>query len=178
MNDNWKILSSRSIFSAKPWVSLSADTVRLSNGCIIEDYYHIDLPDFVVIFAETEEQDVLTIRQYKHGARRVSLTLPGGMIEEDEDPKTAAKRELLEETGYEARCWTSLGCYTVNGNQGCGTGHFFKASGAHRTRNPNSDDLEEMQLLLLHHDQLKTALKDGRIVLLNHIAAVLLALNN
>ncbi len=174
----WKVHASNELFTARPWLKLSVETVELADGRIIDDFYQLELPDFTVIFAETPERRILVIRQYKHGPRKTSLTLPGGQVEPGEDPLEAARRELLEETGYKAARWTSLGSYMVNGNLGCGRGHFFKASGAHRFEKPDSGDLENMEILLMDQTKLEEAVQNGDVILLNHAAAIAMALKD
>ncbi|NQU58421.1 MAG: NUDIX hydrolase [Rhodospirillales bacterium] len=172
----WQVLKTSEIIKADPWLTLSVQQVQVPDGRIIDDFYQLALPDFVIAFAQTILQKVVMIRQYKHGAGQTSLTLPGGLIEKGEVALDAAKRELLEETGYRAPSWKSLGSYTVNGNLGCGTGHFFMATGAENIQPPNSGDLETMEILMLSEQQVAKALRDGEIMLLNHAAVVALVL--
>ena len=153
----WRVLDTKEVFAARPWLKLSVEKVEVADGRVVDDFYQLELPDFTVVFAETPEGRVLVIRQYKHGPRRISLTLPGGQLEPEENPLDAARRELLEETGYKAARWTSLGSYMVNGNLGCGRGYFFKASGADRFREPDSGDLENMEILLMDRPELAAA---------------------
>ncbi len=176
LHSPWKILKTSEIFTADPWLSLSVQQVRVPDGRIIDDFYQLALPDFIVVFAETLTGDVIMIRQYKHGARRTSLTLPGGLVEKGEKPLDAAKRELLEETGYRAENWQSLGAYVVNGNLGCGQGHFFMAAGAKQVQEPKSGDLETMEVELLTRKRIAEALRNGEVMLLNHAAVIALAM--
>ena len=125
--------------------ALSTQSVRLPDGKIIDDYHRIRLPDFTAICARTHDNRILVLRQYKHGVGREILTLPGGAID-GETPFESAQRELLEETGYEAPIWTSLGRFVVNGNQRIAEAHLFMATAAQPVRDPDSGDLEEMKL--------------------------------
>ena len=175
-HQTWRVLDTKDVFVARPWLKLSVEKVEVTDGRVVDDYYQLELPDFTVVFAETPDQHVLVIRQYKHGPRQTSLTLPGGQVEPGEDPLEAARRELLEETGYKAALWTPLGSFTVNGNLGCGRGHFFKASGAHRFREPVSGDLENMVILLMDRMNLAAAVENGEVILLNHAAVIAMAL--
>lgn len=174
----WRVLGTKDIFTARPWLKLFVETVEVPDGRIIDDYYQLEMPDFTTIFAETPDKRVLIIRQYKHGLRRTSLTLPGGQLEPHETPLEAARRELLEETGYKAAHWTPLGSFMVNGNLGCGRGHFFRATDARRYLEPDSGDLENMEILLMDSTSVAAALKNGEVVLLNHAATIAMALNS
>ena len=64
------------------------------------EFVIIDAPDWAVVAAVTPEGELVLVHQYRFGAERVSLELPGGVIEPGEDPAKAAVRELAEETGY------------------------------------------------------------------------------
>ena len=172
---HWQILDQRMVFRAPPWIDLSVEKVRIPDGRIIDDFYQLRLPDFVLVFAETVDRDIITIRQYKHGAGQTSITLPGGLVESGEDPAAAAARELLEETGYRIGAPRHLGSFVVNGNLGCGTGHFFAATGAEKVQEPESGDLEKMEICLIDKLDLTAAVSDGRVVLLNHAALIALA---
>jgi ADP-ribose pyrophosphatase len=100
----------------------------------------------------------------------------GGYIEPGEDPLAAAQRELLEETGYQASDWISLGEYQVGGNRGIARAHLFLALGAQEKVEPNSDDLEEQQLLSLDRPRVEEALAVGEFKCLPWATAVALAL--
>ena len=90
----------------------------------------------------------MILRCYRHAIGEVTLTMPGGMIEESESPLAGIQRELLEETGYKAKEWKSLGVFLGNSTRGCGTYHLFFATGAYSVQEPDSGDLEELELLL------------------------------
>jgi ADP-ribose pyrophosphatase len=118
---------------------------------------------------------VIVERQYKHGPAHMVLTLPAGAVDPGEAPLAAAKRELLEETGYAAAEWHPLGSYTANGNYGCGCAHIYLARGCVKTAEPTSDDLEHTTLLTLTNDELMRLTLSGRIDLIGNVAAVMLA---
>jgi ADP-ribose pyrophosphatase len=83
--------------------------VQFSPDSGAEPYYAIAQPDFVVAVAVTPQRRVLLVRQYRPAIRRLSLELPAGMVDENEDPAAAAARELLEETGYPAKSVLEIG---------------------------------------------------------------------
>ena len=76
----------------------------------------------------------------------------------NEDPLTAAQREVLEETGYRAENWYPLGEWVVDGNRGCGTAYAFLATAPQPVALPNADDLEEQEIVLLARSELEEAL--------------------
>lgn len=77
------------------------------------DYIILDAPDWVIVIPEKDEK-FLMVKQWRHGEKKLSIEFPGGVIDEGEDPETAAKRELEEETGYKAGKLTKLGSYNPN----------------------------------------------------------------
>lgn len=174
-NGDWKTLSRKKLLTADPWLRVYREKVQLPGGRIIHDYHQLEIPDCVVVAAMTAQGKMLTLQQYKHGARQQCLTLPGGVVDEGERPIKAAKRELLEETGYLAAHWQHLGTFINNGNLGAGRGHYYLAREAVRLRDPNSGDLEEMTLVLRDPPELDIALQNGNITLLHHACAISLA---
>lgn len=166
----WRVLETRQLLDRSPWLSVFAETVETPEGRVVDSYYRVEQSDYAVIHAQTPDGLTLILRQYKHGARRVSPTFPAGGINKGEDPLEAARRELREETGYEAAEWRSLGSYVVQGNQhGC-TCHMFQALGAVKVAEPDSGDLEEMRLELFTRDDLKAAFEAGEFILLPMVA--------
>lgn len=172
----WKLLSSQERFSAPPWVKIHVDKVKLPSGRIVDDYYRIQLPEYVMIYAQRDEDNkILLERQYKHALGFVSLILPTGCLEEWETPIEAGKRELLEETGYSAREWRFVGSFLVDGNKGCGRAHFFIARGLEKVADQVKDDMEESEIVFIEPDVLIKAVLRGEIPLLATAALIAIA---
>ncbi len=115
---------------------------------------------------------------------RQTVLLPDGRIIDDyhrvqlaDYAVIAARRELLEETGYVAEEWRSISRYVCNSNYGCGTAHLFAARNARQVAEPHSGDLEEMEILLLSAAETLQALRDGRMAALGAVTALALAFN-
>lgn len=100
------------------------------------------------------------------------------MIEPGEDPLDAAKRELLEETGFQSTEWIDLGSYRVDPNRGVGIRYLFLARDAVPVAEPSSDDIEDQELLHLSREELEDALRTGEFKVLSWVAAVSLALQH
>lgn len=99
MVKKWKLLQSKPVFTSK-WLSVLQNAYKLPDGSIVDDYYHLDRPDYVSIIAKNQNDEILIEQQYRRGVDEVLYELPAGWIEQGEEPAEAAKRELLEETGY------------------------------------------------------------------------------
>ncbi len=174
--DSWKTLSRKTILDKGKYLRVEDHTIELPDGRIIEDWPWIVTPDFANILAVTTEGKYLIFRQTKYSVDGPSLAPVGGYLEAGEDPLAAAKRELLEETGYSAENWVSLGSFPIDGNRGAGAAHYFLAIDARKVAGIDADDLEEQELLLLGRDEVIKALKAGEFKLLPWMGIVALAL--
>lgn len=158
------------------FLAVESHTVAFPDGRVVEEWGWVITPDFVNVVAVSEEGRFLCFRQPKYAVAGLSLAVTGGYIEPGEDPLTAAQRELLEETGYVAPRWRSLGSYAVDGNRGAGTAHFFLATGARWQQPIDADDLEAQEFLLLARTEVEAALLAGEFKVLPWAANVALAL--
>jgi ADP-ribose pyrophosphatase len=172
----WKLLSRRTILNYNKYLIIESHAVQLPDGQVISDWPWLITPDFVNIAAITQEDYFLCFRQTKYSVSGTSLAPVGGYLEPGEEPLAAARRELLEETGYEALDWALLGQFSVDGNRGAGIAHLFLARNARRVAEARNDDLEDQQLLFLHRAEVETALAAGEFKVLPWAAMMALAL--
>lgn len=159
-----------------PWLSVEEHAVELPDGRVVEDWPWLVGREFVNVVAVTDDGAFLVLRQVKYAVEGTSLAPVGGYLDEGEEPLAAARRELLEETGYEAAEWAPLGSYVVDGNRGAGVGHLLLASRARKVAEPDADDLEEQELLSLSRAEVEAALLAGEFKVLSWATVVALAL--
>ena len=171
----WQTLIREQLVDVHPWLRLWREVVKLPDGRVVDDYYTLDMPDFVVVTAFTRGDQIVAERHYKHGVRRVVLALPAGHLEANEEPISAAQRELLEETGYGGGMWHALGTFAVSGTRGCGQAHFFLAREVEWVAEPTSDDLEQTEVLLVTPDQFLRAIYEEEVGDLPMVSAFMLA---
>jgi len=151
------------------------DSVELPDARVVDDYHVIEMPDFAVVVALTRDGMVVSERHYRHGIRRAVLELPSGRIEPEEDPVEAAKRELIEETGYGGGRWSSLGVFALSASRIRADAHVFLAEEVEIVAAPASGDLEQTELLLLTPGQFREAILAGEVADVCAACAFLLA---
>jgi 8-oxo-dGTP pyrophosphatase MutT (NUDIX family) len=102
----------------------------------------LECPDWVNVVALTGEGRVVVIRQYRAGTQAITLEVPGGTVDEDETPLDAARRELSEETGYQADTWELIGRVEPNPAFQTNSTYTYLARNARRTGPQRLDDTE------------------------------------
>lgn len=126
-------------------------------------FYRIVSPDWINVIPLTDEGNVLFVRQYRFGSESFTLEIPGGMCDPGEEPLESARRELLEETGYAAARWTSLGAVHPNPALQPNRCHSFLARGLTSVAPPSPDEHESFEALQLSLDEVRSAISSGRI---------------
>jgi ADP-ribose pyrophosphatase len=165
MTRNWMTLSSQELLAVGNRIRVSRERVRLPDGREVDDFLQFTTPAYATILAALPGGLLICERQYKHGPRRETLTLPAGALEKGEAPLSGAQRELLEETGYVSDDWIGLGARVTHANAGGGVSHGFLARNCRMVAEPNSGDLEEMSIELMTPAQLLAAYVTGEMAL-------------
>ncbi len=176
--DAWTVEAEEVVFAAEPFLDVRRQRVRTSSGRVVDDYYQITVPDFAIGCAVTSDRQIITLWQYKHGARASGLTFPAGMIEAGEPPEEAMRRELLEETGYLAGETKFLGRYVCNSNQGAGWAYLFLLEDCTAVAEAAPGDLETMTLRLMEVADVDAAVHMGDVKGLAHLAVWMTARHN
>ena len=174
----WKTKSRKTILEQRPWLVVEHHTVELPDGRLILEWPWIITPDYVNVVAVTEDGYFVCFRQVKYGLDGETLGIVGGFVEAGEDPFVAARRELLEETGYESADWVPLGSFCVDPNRGIATGHLYLARNARYIKPRNADDLEEQEIVFLTRTEIESALANGEVKVLAWAASIAFALRN
>ena len=94
-------ISTRRIYKGRI-ISLREDVVRLSNG-VMSKREIVEHPGAVAVIAITSDRKLVLERQFRMSAKKVLIEIPAGLAHKGENLAKAARRELIEETGYEAR---------------------------------------------------------------------------
>jgi ADP-ribose pyrophosphatase len=173
----WETVSRRTILDHGKFLKVESHAVKLPDGQVIPDWAWLIIPDAAIVLAVTEDHQFLCFRQTKYAIEGTCLAPVGGMLEPDETPIAAAKRELLEETGYISSGWVSLGSHILDPNRGIASMHLFLALNARRVAEPESDDLEDQEFLLLSQAEIEAAFHAGEFKILAWSAVVAIGLN-
>lgn len=148
--------------SLKPWKVLESayfqprirvDKCELPNGKLL-DATVMEFRNWANVLAITKEQKAVLVRQYRHGIKNVSLELPGGIMEDGEEPLEGIKRELLEETGYASSNVIEVGWIYPNPAIQTNKLHCFLAFDAEQVDQQNLDDGEDIEVQLVPLDEL------------------------
>ncbi len=173
----WEIIRSETAFEHK-WYTLRKDEVRLPDGTIVDDYFVSVRAEVAVVFPVTEQNQIIFVRQYKHGAREILLELPGGVFNsEKETPEAAALRELQEETGYTATQITKLATIFDNPTKDTNRIHLFLAENVEKISEQHLDLTENIVLENINIEEVADKIFKGEICVAGSVAITFLALH-
>jgi 8-oxo-dGTP pyrophosphatase MutT (NUDIX family) len=160
------------------WCRVRQDKVQLPNGTVIDNYFVNVRPDIALIFPITIEQEIVFVRQYRHGVQKILLELPAGTFNPElEDGLSAAKRELLEETGYTASKFTQIASLYDNPVKDTNQIHLFLAQNASIVGKQILDITEEIEVVLVPIAEVKSKITQGEICVCGSITAIFLGLD-
>ncbi len=166
----WQTLESQYVIDT-PFLRIRRDAVRLPNGTVVPEYFVRESAGFVIVFALTHDERLLLVRQYRYGNDSIGLELPAGMLEPGEEPESCARRELVEETGYEARELRLLATYAAEAVRSDARAYIFTARGARKVAEPRLDATEHLEVELVTVEAFESMLLDGRVDALSTVAA-------
>ncbi len=127
----WKTNSSKIVFQ-NSWISLREDEVTTPSGKPGK-YTYLEAKPFVIVVA-IDNNELVMIKQYRYPVKKTLLEFPAGGFDHNEQPLDAAKRELKEETGYEATNWKYIGEFYELTSVSKQEGHLFLATWLKDTR--------------------------------------------
>lgn len=162
------------------------ETKRVFDGFLKIDKLEIELPngekiqrelvykkDATAIIAIDENDNVLLTKQPRVGNGKLeSVEIPAGLIEVNEEPLVAAKRELLEETGYASENWTELTHFYPDPACCCSRTFLFLAQGAKKVSELNLDPDEFLEAFSMKRQELEKMLQEGKIYDVNTLLAL------
>jgi len=144
----WRIESSEVIADCRIFKVRKDVTVSPRTGASHEIFV-LEQPNWVNIIPLTPDEQVVMVEQWRHGTRSVHLETPGGLMEEGESPEQCARRELLEETGYEAREIVTLGTVHPNPAIQNNLQHYMLAKDCRKIAELKLDHAEDINVRLV-----------------------------
>jgi ADP-ribose pyrophosphatase len=169
---SWTVLSSRDLLDASPFLKVRVETIRLPDGAPYTRLLSVGYAVFRLHPRGNSRWTRDSLQAVSSWVAANGARLSGRTSRTRRSSLEAAKRELLEETGFVSDSWVELGGYTVNANQGGAVSYMFHATSCRRIAGPCSDDLEDTVVLFLSRDELLVAITRGEIHLLTQIALV------
>ncbi|WP_158828177.1 NUDIX hydrolase [Mucilaginibacter lacusdianchii] len=172
----WTILKEEDV-SPSPWFPILKHTVQLANGKVVDDYYFSPLGDVVQVLALTPQNEVVLVKQYKHGLNEILMELPGGMRQKNTSIIQSALNELEEETGIKATSGQliSLGKIAVNPTKAHQITYGFILFNAEFNSVQKLDETELIQVLTLPAPQVLQLVKEGEIWVTDSMNFILMA---
>lgn len=145
------------VFSVRTDIVLSPRTHKK------HDFYIIESSDWVNIIPITADRQVVMVRQYRHGSGEVTLEIPGGLVDDQDTPRQAAARELLEETGYRAKKWSKIGCVNPNPALFQNRCYTYLAQDIRKVADLKPDQTEDIEVVLVPLSEIPGLIRKGRI---------------
>jgi 8-oxo-dGTP pyrophosphatase MutT (NUDIX family) len=175
---SWEVLSSDELFS-HPYFRFRKDRCALPDERIMPAYYVMEFVDWVNVVALTDDGKIVLVNQYRHAAKRRFYEFPGGTLDpnsKDETPESAARRELMEETGYAVSRLTYLGLHYPNPGLQDNRMHVYLGTGCRKEAEPKLDTYEDLEVELVDMQDFLQCIEQGRPMHSLMMASLTLAL--
>ena len=158
----WTVLSSTQDKSYRVF-SLRTDRARSPRTGETYDFFVLESSPWINIIPLTSDNRVVMVRQYRHGTRDITLEIPGGLVEAEDTPESAARRELREETGYEAGSMTPLGFVHPNPAIQGNICYTYLARDVFAAGLQEQDEKEDIGVVLIPLADIPRLIRDGVI---------------
>lgn len=168
----WKIKKTERIFDSE-FVKVDKDDVILPQGREIPDFYKVTIKDCSAIVAITEDHHIILKKEYRHCYGEELIEIPAGVLEKNEDPLEAAKRELLEETGYKSDQWTYLGKTVESSAKLTNYMHIYLAEDCKKVSKQKLDYGEDIEVIEVDFDHAIQMIMNNEIICNSSIGAIL-----
>jgi 8-oxo-dGTP pyrophosphatase MutT (NUDIX family) len=160
-------------FRRPPWMVLRHQRYSLPSGREIADYWISEYPPWVNVVAVTADDRLVMVRQYRPGIGEVHYEIPAGVAEEGEDLESAARRELLEETGFGKGRWSVITRLSANPALQNNVTTTFLAEGVEPVSPPAPEATEDLRVHLVKVHDVLGLFDQGEMIQALHAAPLL-----
>lgn len=173
----WKTLQSETVIDDE-YMKIRKEVCQLPDGNIIQNFYVKDSPEFVVVFCLTKDNQVIMVKQYRHAIGEITLELPAGVqSRHDINTAEAARRELMEETGYAADTLKHVGEVYADPTRTKAKLHIYFAPSAEKISMPTNKNYEQTEVELVSLDDINKLIEDKVIDSLTQVMTIQFVLN-
>lgn len=168
----WKCLSSEYLFQ-EPWLTVRRQRMELPDGTVVPSYYVLEYPAWICVVALTKEGKMIMVRQYRAGIEKVLLELCAGVVDpEDATFMDAAKRELLEETGYGNGKWELYMTISANPGTHSNVTYCFLATDLEKVEESHPEKTEDLSVELWEPERILEMLQKDEILQSMHASVL------
>jgi ADP-ribose pyrophosphatase len=159
----WKVIGSKQIADCRVF-TVHRNMCKPPNSQEEHDFYILRCSNWVNVIPITTSNEVVLIEQYRHGTDSVTLEIPGGIVDpQDESSMHAGGRELLEETGFRAKEMIFLGRTHPNPAMQGNYCDMYLAPNVEKFQSPQFDWAEDIELKLVPYEQIPSLIETGAI---------------
>lgn len=158
----WQIQSSEILADCRIF-KVRKDVVVNPRTSQPHDMFVLEQPNWVNIIPLTSDEQVVMVEQWRHGSRSVQLETPGGLMDDGEAPDQCGRRELLEETGYDAGSIVHLGTVDPNPAIQNNRQHYILARDCRKVGDPKLDQAEDVTVKLVPLAAIPKMIQEGKI---------------
>lgn len=150
------------VYKSEPFITVYKENFK-NKYLKRKNFHNIKIQSAAMVILENNKGEILFLKEYRRGLRKMTLGLPGGHIEKNEKPISTIKRELLEETGYSGNSWKLFLKYTMHGTYELGKDHFFTAKLKKETAKKKCEKIQKLwlskkkMLYMLNNKKFETA---------------------
>jgi ADP-ribose pyrophosphatase len=157
----WRMLGREYLYKS-PWCAFRLDNVELPGGERIE-YGVLESGGFAAVVPFTRGGDVVLVRQWRQPLNAFTLELPSGGVDAGEEPGSAARRELFEETGFRANDLDHLTSVHTSTGRSTEICHLFRCEAVPDERGPQPEPTEFIQVVELPFQKALGMVSEGEI---------------
>ena len=174
--ESWEKIEETYVYRHQ-WLKILKKRYRLPKDRQEADFFLFEYTHWVNVVPLTDDGQAVLIRQYRPGLDKVLWEIPAGCIDPDESPLQAAKRELLEETGYGGADWDLIGTFSPNPGTHTNVSYSYVAGNVVHVGPQQLDETEDIEVVLKPVDEVRSMLEQNEFMHSLHALPLLLLIS-